>query len=251
MSETKKGLLEGKTAVVTGGVRGIGLAISKAFAREGAKLVVTTTRNPEKSAEAVSELQALGAEVKLVAVNVADPKEVEAILVPAADELGGADILVNNAGITRDGLMLRMSEQAWDDVINVDLKAAYCTIHALLPKMMRKKGGSIINISSIVGLGGNPGQCNYAAAKAGLIGLSKSLAKEMGSKGIRTNCIAPGYILTEMTEFMTEEMSAEYVSRIGLRRAGKAEEVANVALFLASDMSSYVSGAVIECTGAM
>lgn len=251
MTEQKKGLLAGKVAVVTGGVRGIGLAISKAFAQEGAKLILTTTREPEKSAAVVEELRAMGTEVELIAVNVADREQVEKILVPAADAMGGADILVNNAGITRDGLMLRMSEQAWDDVINVDLKAAYCTIHALLPKMMRKKNGSIINMASIVGVSGNAGQCNYAAAKAGLIGLSKSLAKEMGSKGIRTNCIAPGYILTEMTEFMSEEMSAEYVSRIGLRRAGSAEEVANVALFLASDMSSYVSGAVIECTGAM
>ncbi|MCI7556813.1 MAG: 3-oxoacyl-ACP reductase FabG [Bacteroidales bacterium] len=243
-------LLENKVSVITGGVRGIGLAISVAFAREGARLLLTTTRHPERSAEAIERLRAYGTEVQLVEVDVADQAAVNNVLLPAADAMGGADILVNNAGITRDGLMLRMSEDAWDDVLRVDLKAAYNTIHALLPKMMRKQG-AIINIASIVGIEGNAGQCNYAAAKAGLIGLSRSLAKEMGPKGVRTNCIAPGYILTEMTDFMSETMAADYISKIGLRRAGKPEEVANVALFLASDMASYVNGAVIECTGAM
>lgn len=244
-------LLENKLAVVTGGVRGIGMAISEAFAQAGARLIVTTTRHPESAAEAVEQLKSYGTEVTLVAVDVADKTDVNELLLPVIEAAGGADILVNNAGITRDGLMLRMNEEAWDDVIRVDLKAAYNTIQAVLPKMMRKKDGAIINIASIVGVQGNAGQCNYAAAKAGLIGMSKSLAKEMGSKGIRTNCIAPGYILTEMTDFMTEEMAADYISRIGLRRAGRPEEVANVALFLASSMASYVNGAVIECTGAM
>ena len=243
-------LLENKVAVITGGVRGIGLAISEAFAREGARLLLTTTRHPERSAEAIERLRAYGTEVQLVEVDVADQAAVNNVLLPAADAMGGADILVNDAGITRDGLMLRMSEDAWDDVLRVNLKAAYNTIHALLPKMMGKQG-AIINIASIVGIEGNAGQCNYAAAKAGLIGLSRSLAKEMGPKGVRTNCIAPGYILTEMTDFMSETMAADYISKIGLRRAGKPEEVANVALFLASDMASYVNGAVIECTGAM
>ena len=243
-------LLENKVAVITGGVRGIGLAISEAFAREGARLLLTTTRHPERSAEAIERLRAYGTEVQLGEGDEADQAAVNNVLLPAADAMGGADILVNNAGITRDGLMLRMSEDAWDDVLRVDLKAAYNTIHALLPKMMRKQG-AIINIASIVGIEGNAGQCNYAAAKAGLIGLSRSLAKEMGPKGVRTNCIAPGYILTEMTDFMSETMAADYISKIGLRRAGKPEEVANVALFLASDMASYVNGAVIECTGAM
>ena len=243
-------LLENKLAVITGGVRGIGLAISEVFAREGARLLLTTTRHPERSAEVVEKLRSYGREVQLIEVDVADQAAVNNVLLPAADAMGGADILVNNAGITRDGLMLRMSEDAWDDVLRVNLKAAYNTIHALLPKMMRKQG-AIINIASIVGIEGNAGQCNYAAAKAGLIGMSRSLAKEMGPKGVRTNCIAPGYILTEMTDFMSETMAADYISKIGLRRAGKPEEVANVALFLASDMASYVNGAVIECTGAM
>ena len=243
-------LLENKVAVITGGVRGIGLAISEAFAREGARLLLTTTRHPEHSAVAIEKLRAYGTEVQLIEVDVANQVAVNSVLLPAANAMGGADILVNNAGITRDGLMLRMTEEAWDDVLRVDLKAAYNTIHALLPKMMRKQG-AIINIASIVGIEGNEGQCNYAAAKAGLIGMSKSLAKEMGPKGVRTNCIAPGYILTEMTDFMSETMAADYISKIGLRRAGKPEEVANVALFLASDMASYVNGAVIECTGAM
>lgn len=251
MVENMNKLLAGKVAVVTGGVRGIGFAISKAFAEAGADLIVTTTRNTDDSAAAVEQLQALGGKVKIVAVNVADKQAVVDILQPAIQEFGGLDVLVNNAGITRDGLLLRMSEKAWDDVMSVDLKAAFNTIQTALPFFLKRKGGSIINISSVVGQGGNPGQCNYAAAKAGLIGFSKSLAKEMGPKNIRTNCIAPGYILTEMTEFMPEAMVTDYVGRIALRRPGKPEEVAQVALFLASEMSSYINAQVISCCGGM
>lgn len=243
--------LAGKTAVVTGAGRGIGQAIARLFAAEGAK-VVLISRNPASCNGAADAINAeFPGSCKAYACDVADAAAVDECMKQVLADHPAVDILVNNAGITRDGLMLRMTEQAWDDVISVDLKAAFNTIQAVLPKMMRKKGGSIINISSIVGVNGNAGQCNYAAAKAGLIGMSKSLAKEMGGKGIRANCIAPGYILTEMTDFMSEEMRADYVSRIALKRAGQPEEVAQVALFLASDMSSYVTGQVIQCCGGM
>ena len=244
-------MLEGKVAIVTGGVRGIGFAIAERFASEGADLIVTTTQDPAKAEEALERLRSHGGRVKALRVNVSDRAEVMELLPAAVSEMGGADILVNNAGITRDGLMIRMSEQDWDDVINVDLKSAFNTIQAVLPVMLRKKSGSIINIASVVGIAGNPGQCNYAAAKAGIIGMSKSLGKEMGAKGIRTNCIAPGFISTSMTAGFPEEMVERLKSTIALRRPGRPEEVAGVALFLASDMSSYVNAQVINCCGGM
>lgn len=244
-------MLAGRTAVITGGVRGIGYAIAEKFASEGADLIVTSTRGPETSSAELEKLRSYGGRVTAVRVNVADKNEVEAVVTDAVDRMGGVDILVNNAGITRDGLLLRMSEKEWDDVISVDLKSSFNTIQAVLPFMLRQKSGSIINIASIVGVIGNPGQCNYAAAKAGLMGMSRSLAKEMGPKGIRTNCIAPGFIRTDMTAGMPERMVEEWKSRIALRRPGTPEDVAGVALFLASDMSSYVNGEVINCCGGM
>lgn len=244
-------MLAGRTAVITGGVRGIGYAIAEKFASEGADLIVTSTRDPETSSAELEKLRSYGGRVTAVRVNVADKNEVEAVVTDAVDRMGGVDILVNNAGITRDGLLLRMSEKEWDDVISVDLKSSFNTIQAVLPFMLRQKSGSIINIASIVGVIGNPGQCNYAAAKAGLMGMSRSLAKEMGPKGIRTNCIAPGFIRTDMTAGMPERMVEEWKSRIALRRPGTPEDVAGVALFLASDMSSYVNGEVINCCGGM
>lgn len=244
-------MLAGRTAVITGGVRGIGYAIAEKFASEGADLIVTSTRDPETSSAELEKLRSYGGRVTAVRVNVADKNEVEAVVTDAVDRMGGVDILVNNAGITRDGLLLRMSEKEWDDVISVDLKSSFNTIQVVLPFMLRQKSGSIINIASIVGVIGNPGQCNYAAAKAGLMGMSRSLAKEMGPKGIRTNCIAPGFIRTDMTAGMPERMVEEWKSRIALRRPGTPEDVAGVALFLASDMSSYVNGEVINCCGGM
>lgn len=244
-------MLAGRTAVITGGVRGIGYAIAEKFASEGADLIVTSTRDPETSSAELEKLRSFGGRVTAVRVNVAEKNEVEAVVTDAVDRMGGVDILVNNAGITRDGLLLRMSEKEWDDVISVDLKSSFNTIQAVLPFMLRQKSGSIINIASIVGVIGNPGQCNYAAAKAGLMGMSRSLAKEMGPKGIRTNCIAPGFIRTDMTAGMPERMVEEWKSRIALRRPGTPEDVAGVALFLASDMSSYVNGEVINCCGGM
>lgn len=244
-------LLKGKTAIITGGVRGIGYAIAESYAAAGADLIVTSTRDFSTSEEELNKLRSYGVEVKALRLNVADKDEVNALLPGAVREMGGVDILVNNAGITRDGLFIRMSEDDWDAVMNVDLKSSFNTIQAVLPFMLRKKSGSIINISSIVGVIGNAGQCNYAAAKAGLIGMSRSLAKEMGPKGIRTNCIAPGFILTDMTAGMTDERLAEWNARISLRRPGTPEDVAGVALFLASDLSSYVNAQVINCCGGM
>ena len=166
-------------------------------------------------------------------------------------DFGRVDVLVNNSGITRDGLMMRMTEQQWDMVINVNLKSAFNFVHAITPVMMKQKSGSIINMSSVVGVSGNAGQCNYSASKAGMIGLAKSIAKEVGSRGIRANCIAPGFIITEMTAVLTEEVKAEWAKNIPLRRGGTPEDVANVATFLASDLSSYVSGQVIHVCGGM
>lgn len=166
-------------------------------------------------------------------------------------DFGRIDILVNNAGITKDGLMLRMTEAQWDAVLNVNLKSAFNFIHAITPIMARQRGGSIINMSSVVGVSGNAGQCNYSASKAGLIGLAKSIAKEMGPRGIRANCIAPGFIVSDMTNALSEEVRDAWVKQIPLRRGGTPEDVANVAVFLASDLSGYVSGQVIHCCGAM
>lgn len=244
-------ILSGRTAVITGGVRGIGYAIAEAFAKAGADLILTSTREVSACAEQLGHLRSFGGRVEAVQLNVSDKAEVACKLPEAIQAMGGVEILVNNAGITRDGLMLRMSEQDWDDVLNVDLKSSFNTIQAVLPFMSRKRSGSIINISSIVGLVGNAGQCNYAAAKAGLIGMSKSLAREMGPRGIRTNCIAPGFICTEMTAKLPEQMAEDWKNRVALRRLGKPEDVAGVALFLASDLSAYVNGEVISCTGCM
>ena len=244
-------MLKGKKAIITGGVRGIGYAIADAFAQAGADLLLTTTREPESSRAELEHLRSFGGKVIALKLNVSDNAEVSALLPKAVEELGAVDILVNNAGITRDGLLLRMSEADWDDVLRVDLKSAFNTVQAVLPKMFRQKSGSIINISSVVGVRGNAGQCNYAAAKAGLIGFSNSLSKEMGPRGIRCNCIAPGFIMTQMTEKIPENIVEEWKNRISLRRPGQPEDVAKVALFLASDLSSYVTGQVINCCGGM
>lgn len=241
-------LLEGKVALITGASRGIGKAIALKFASEGADIAFTDVKIIE---ETVTELEAFGVKVKAYASNAADFAATHATVEEILKDFGHIDILVNNAGITRDGLMLRMDEAQWDAVINVNLKSAYNYIHALTPIMSRQRGGSIINMSSVVGVSGNAGQCNYSASKAGLIGLAKSIAKEMGPRGIRANCIAPGYIISDMTAALPEAVREEWIKTIPLRRGGTPEDVANVALFLASDLSSYVSGQVIHCCGAM
>lgn len=242
------GLLEGKVALITGASRGIGKAIALKFATEGADIAFTDIKVNE---DTVKELSDLGVKVKAYASNAADFADTQATVEKIHADFGHIDILVNNAGITRDGLMLRMEESQWDAVINVNLKSAFNYIHAVTPIMSRQKGGSIINMSSVVGVSGNAGQCNYSASKAGLIGLAKSIAKEMGPRGIRANCIAPGFIISDMTAALPEDVREAWVKSIPLRRGGTPEDVAKVALFLASDLSSYVSGQVINCCGAM
>jgi len=245
------GLLTGKTALVTGATRGIGRAIALRFAEEGADVAFTYRSQHEAAQSLVAELEEKGVKALGFASDAASFEDAHRIVEEVKTAFGRIDILVNNAGITRDGLMMRMDEAQWDAVIDTNLKSAFNFIHACTPVMARQKCGSIISMSSVVGLSGNAGQCNYSASKAGLIGLSKSMAKEMGSRGIRVNCIAPGFIETDMTGALPENMKTEWEKQIPLRRAGKPEDVASVALFLASDMSAYVTGQVISCCGGM
>lgn len=244
-------LLEGKTAVVTGAARGIGKAIALKFAAEGADIAFTDLNIDENAQATEREVAAMGVRCKGYASNAADFDETHRVVEEIMKDFGRIDILINNAGITKDGLMMRMSEQQWDAVINVNLKSAFNFIHAVTPVMMRQKSGSIVNMSSVVGVSGNAGQANYSASKAGMIGLAKSVAKELGSRGIRANCIAPGFIITEMTGQLSEEVRNEWAKQIPMRRGGTPEDVANAALFLASDLSSYVSGQVIHVCGGM
>jgi 3-oxoacyl-[acyl-carrier protein] reductase len=243
--------LEGKVAIVTGAARGIGKAIALKFAAEGANIAFTDLAIDENGLATQKEIESFGVKAKGYASNAANFEEAHQVVNEIVKDFGCIDILVNNAGITRDGLMMRMSEQQWDMVINVNLKSAFNFIHAITPIMMKQKNGSIINMASVVGVAGNAGQANYSASKAGMIGLAKSIAQELGSRGIRANAIAPGFILTEMTDVLSEEVKKEWAKQIPLRRGGTPEDVANVATFLASDMSSYVTGQVILCDGGM
>lgn len=245
------GLLTGKTALITGAARGIGKAIALKFASEGANIAFTDLVIDENGKATEEEIAALGVKVKGYASNAADFAQSAEVVNQVKEDFGSIDILVNNAGITKDGLMLRMTEAQWDAVIGVNLKSAFNFIHACTPVMMRQKGGSIINMASVVGVHGNAGQCNYSASKAGMIALAKSIAQEMGAKGIRANAIAPGFIETAMTQALSEEVRKEWIKGIPLRRGGTPEDVANIALFLASDLSSYVSGQVIQVDGGM
>ncbi len=245
------GLLDGKVALITGAARGIGKAIAMKFASEGADVAFTDLVINEAGEQTVKDIEAFGHKVRAYASNAANFEETHNVVNQVLADFGRIDILVNNAGITKDGLMLRMTEAQWDAVLNVNLKSAFNFIHAITPIMARQRGGSIINMSSVVGVSGNAGQCNYSASKAGLIGLAKSIAKEMGPRGIRANCIAPGFIVSDMTNALSEEVRDAWVKQIPLRRGGTPEDVANVALFLASDLSGYVSGQVIHCCGAM
>ena len=245
------GLLDGKVALITGAARGIGKAIAMKFASEGADVAFTDLVINEAGEQTVKDIEAFGHKVRAYASNAANFEETHNVVNQILADFGRIDILVNNAGITKDGLMLRMTEAQWDAVLNVNLKSAFNFIHAITPIMARQRGGSIINMSSVVGVSGNAGQCNYSASKAGLIGLAKSIAKDMGPRGIRANCIAPGFIVSDMTNALSEEVRDAWVKQIPLRRGGTPEDVANVAVFLASDLSGYVSGQVIHCCGAM
>jgi len=244
-------MLDGKVALVTGAARGIGKAIALKFASEGADVAFTDLVINEAAEETISEIAAYGHKVKGYASNAANFDETHAVVEEILKDFGKIDILVNNAGITKDGLVMRMSEQQWDAVIAVNLKSAFNFIHAVVPGMARQKGGSIINMASIAGQMGNPGQVNYASSKAGLIAMAKSVAKEMGSRGIRANAIAPGFIVSEMTNALPEAVRDEYIKQIPLRRGGTVEEIANTALYLACDLSSYVTGQVIAVNGGL
>ena len=245
------GMLDGKVALVTGAARGIGKAIALKFASEGADVAFTDLVINEAAEETIAEIAAFGHKVKGYASNAANFEETHDTVVEILKDFGRIDILVNNAGITKDGLVMRMSEAQWDAVIAVNLKSAFNFIHAVIPQMSRQKGGSIINMASIAGQMGNPGQVNYASSKAGLIAMAKSVAKEMGSRGIRANAIAPGYVITEMTNALPEAVREEYIKNIPLKRGATVEEIANTALYLASDLSSYVTGQVIAVNGGL
>jgi 3-oxoacyl-[acyl-carrier protein] reductase len=244
-------LLEGKTALITGAARGIGKAIAVRFAGEGCHIAFTDLAIDENAKITVKEIEVFGVKVKAYASNAADYEDTHRVVDEIVKDFGRIDILVNNAGITRDGLMMRMNESQWDMVINVNLKSAFNFTHALAPVMMKQRTGSIINMSSVVGVHGNAGQANYSASKAGMIGLAKSVARELGSRGIRANAIAPGFIATEMTHQLSDEVRAEWEKQIPLRRAGTPSDVADAALYLASDLSSYVTGQVIQVDGGM
>ena len=230
------GILTGKTALITGAARGIGKAIAMRFAQEGANIAFTDLVIDEEHGgkETERELAALGVQVKGYAGNAADFENTAALVSQIKEDFGSIDILVNNAGITKDGLMLRMTEAQWDAVINVNLKSAFNFIHACVPVMMRQRQGSIINMASVVGVHGNAGQANYAASKAGMIALAKSVGQEMGPKGIRANAIAPGFIDTAMTQTLPEKIRQEWIDKIPLRRGGTVEDIASCALFLSS-----------------
>ena len=236
---------------MTGAARGIGKAIALRFAQEGANVAFTDLAIDDNAKATEAEIAALGVKVKGYASNAANFEDTHNVVEAIVKDFGRIDILVNNAGITRDGLMMRMSEQQWDMVINVNLKSAFNFVHAVTPIMMKQKSGSIINMSSVVGVSGNAGQTNYSASKAGMIGLAKSISAELGSRGIRANAIAPGFIITEMTHQLPEEVRKEWAEKIPLKRGGTPEDVANVCVFLGSELSSYVSGQVINVCGGM
>ena len=245
------GMLDGRVALITGAARGIGKAIALKFAEEGADVAFTDLVINEAAEATVAEIAAYGHKVKAYASNAAKFDETQAVVEEIVKDFGRIDILVNNAGITKDGLVMRMSEEQWDAVIAVNLKSAFNFIHAVVPQMARQRSGSIINMASIAGQMGNPGQVNYASSKAGLIAMAKSVAKEMGSRGIRANAIAPGYVITEMTNALPEAVREEYIKNIPLKRGATVEEIANTALYLASDLSSYVTGQVIAVNGGL
>ena len=244
-------MLKGKIALITGAAQGIGKGIALEYAKKGAIVAFTVRKHDERSESLVNEIAAMGGTAKAYAADAACFTSASEVIAEVMKDFGRIDILVNNAGITKDGLLMRMTEEQWDAVINTNLKSAFNYVHAITPIMMRQRSGSIINMTSVVGISGNAGQANYAASKAGMIGLTKSVAKELGSRGVRVNAIAPGFIATDMTGVLNEDLKKQLILNIPLRREGKVEDVANVAVFLASDMASYVTGQVISCCGGL
>jgi 3-oxoacyl-[acyl-carrier protein] reductase len=245
------GLLKGKTALITGASRGIGKAIAIRFAMEGSDIAITNIIDDEEFKTTIKEIEALGVKAKGYVSNAANFEDSQRIINEIVKDFTRIDILINNAGITRDNLLMRMTEDQWDSVIAVNLKSVFNLTKAVLQTMLKQKNGSIINMSSVVGVSGNAGQSNYSASKAGIIGFTKSIAKEVGSRNIRCNAIAPGFILTEMTEKLPEEVKKDWANKIPLKRGGTPEDVANTALFLASDLSSYITGQTIHVCGGM
>lgn len=244
-------LLKGKTAIITGASRGIGRGIAKRFAEEGANVAFTYLSSVEKGQELEKELAAFGIKAKGYRSDAGDIKAAEELVNAVVAEFGTVDILVNNAGITKDGLLMRMSEEQFDEVIKANLKSVFNMCKAIQRPMLKAKKGSIINMSSVVGVKGNAGQANYAASKAGIIGFSKSVALELGSRNIRSNVIAPGFIETEMTAALDQKVVEQWRQNIPLKRGGTAEDVANLCVFLGSDMSSYITGQTINVCGGM
>ncbi|WP_017415117.1 3-oxoacyl-[acyl-carrier-protein] reductase [Clostridium tunisiense] len=244
-------MLKGKNAIITGASRGIGRAIALAFAQNGANVVINYRGNEELADNLVKEIEAYGVRAIKVKGDISNFKDAENLINTTIEELNSVDILVNNAGITKDGLFMRMKEEDFDSVINTNLKGTFNTSKAVISKMIKAKGGRIINISSVVGVIGNAGQANYAASKAGVIGFTKSLAKEVGSRGITVNAIAPGFIESDMTEVLSDKVKEAMLNGIPLKAFGKGEDVANLAVFLASNMASYITGQVVHVDGGM
>lgn len=244
-------LLEGKTAIVTGAARGIGKGIAVEFAKAGANIAFTDLRVDENAEATVKELESFGVKAKAYASDASKFEETQTVVDEIVKEFGQVDILVNNAGITMDTLLMRMTEQQWDAVINVNLKSVFNFTKAIQRYMLKQRSGSIINMSSVVGVSGNAGQANYAASKAGMIGFTKSVAKELGSRNIRCNAIAPGFIITEMTGKLPEDVRKQWEAGIPLRRGGTPEDIAKTCLYLGSDLSSYVTGQTIHVCGGM
>ncbi|SPP99849.1 3-oxoacyl-(acyl-carrier-protein) reductase FabG [Candidatus Sulfobium mesophilum] len=245
------GLLSGKTALITGASRGIGKAIAHRFATEGADIAITNIVDDEEFRNTIKELEDLGVKARGYVSNAASFEDSQRVAGDVVRDFGRIDILVNNAGITRDTLLMRMTEDQWDTVIAVNLKSVFNLTKAVLQTMLKQRSGSIVNMSSVVGVSGNAGQSNYSASKAGILGFTKSVAKEVGSRNIRCNAIAPGFILTEMTEKLPEDVKKEWAEKIPLKRGGTPEDVADTALYLASDLSSYVTGQTIHVCGGM
>jgi 3-oxoacyl-[acyl-carrier protein] reductase len=244
-------LLEGKVALITGASRGIGKGIAEKFAKEGANVAFTYLSSDEKAKALEDELKAFGIEAKGYKSNAADYESAQALGEAVINDFGQVDILVNNAGITRDGLLMRMTEESWDEVINTNLKSVFNLTKAVQRQMLKQRSGSIINVSSVVGVKGNAGQANYSASKAGIIGFTKSVAQELGSRNIRCNAIAPGFIETEMTDALDEKVVQEWRDNIPLKRGGTPEDVANAAVYLGSDLSAYVTGQTLHVCGGM
>ena len=244
-------MLKGKCAVITGASRGIGKCIAKKFAKEGANVVINYRNNEEEALKVKQELEDLGSQVLVVKADVSELEQAENLIKEAKKEFGRVDILVNNAGITKDNLIIRMKEEDFDSVIKTNLKGAFNCLKAVTPIMLKQKYGKIVNMASVVGMVGNPGQVNYCASKAGLIGMTKSLAKEIGSRNITVNAIAPGFIDTDMTKILSDDQKKKILSQIPLNKFGNVEDIANVALFLGSENSNYITGQVIHVDGGM